>query len=239
MRRALFVALALAAACFSEDPSSGGPDATTGESCTPKSLGCPCVDGACETVLSCEPSIQLCIDPSCTPGSELCTCVDGDACLTGLRCIGGLCRPPMDGESTGAATSSAMTSAPPGDDTTLPGEADVTTASDTVGPPTTSITATGDDTPVDCTAMGCPDCYLCQIEESGACAKAWTACKGAASDCQGVAECANGCDEGQPKCISDCCEAAGVDPTNSEFNALGACLELACPHCVQELSCVP
>lgn len=233
----------VAASCFSESPSSGGGEGTTGESCTPRTLGCPCEDGACDAELSCEPSIALCIDPSCTPGTELCTCVDGGGCLEGLLCDGGLCRvppPPPGGDSTGgvASTSPPGTTSPADDGETLPGEADVTTVSDTIEPVTTSITLTGTDDgePPACQQLPCAECYACQTTEGGECEMAWGICK-PASGCTMVAECAWVCPQGTVGCPGECCGAHGDGVGNLQYQALASCLENACPDCDLDLSC--
>jgi hypothetical protein len=236
----LFIGGALPS-CFSESPSGGGDDGTTGEPCAPRTLGCPCEDGACDADLSCEPSIALCIDPSCIPGTELCTCVDGSSCLQGLQCDGGLCRvppPPGMDSSGGVATTSPGTTSPADDGETLLGDADVTTVSDTIEPVTTSVTLTGTDDgePPACQDLPCAECYACQTGERAECETVWGVCMNA-SGCTAVADCAWVCPQGTVGCTDECCFARGDEMGNLQYQALASCLENACPQCDLDLSC--
>lgn len=237
-RLAIVLALGLGPGCFSESATPGGDGATTGEACTPQTLGCACEDGACGSGLACEPSIALCIDPSCTPGTELCTCVDANTCLQGLQCIGGLCRvPPPDGEDTsgGAATSGPMSTSTRGDDgaTVLPGDADVTGLTDTIGPLTTSLTLT-DDGSQGCGTSACAECYACQMQEGGACASHWLDCQ-ASEPCIQRAACTLECPESDGECVAACCAKSKIGSLT--YDALAHCLEDACTNCGQELDC--
>lgn len=79
----------------------------------------------------CHGPLHLCYDPGCTPGTDGCTC-NGDACDEGLRCNEGLCEMREDPTATDEVESTAAgTSTNTADTTTVPGDAEVDSGTDT------------------------------------------------------------------------------------------------------------
>lgn len=231
----------LLSGCFSDAPpvdDDGGT--TTGDACTPGTLGCACGPDGCGPGLECAAGLELCQYEGCDAGSAGCMCLQDD-CVGEAVCVGGFCVTPSGttGMPTSADASADGSDDPSVDDSPDATGLDGTTAADTmsvsddaVGDSTTGFMCPSYAIDADCgspdNCMTCVDC----VTQTGNCADLRDQCM-AHEMCSQILACvAPGCIEpGDLTCVSQCCTTSDCTddkPGCLVWQALALCVETTC-----------
>ncbi len=220
--------LAATVGCFHEAAGS-----TDGGGCPPGTLGCPCDGGGCDAQLTCEPSIDRCVEAGCDPGQRGCSCAMGQ-CLGGAVCTDGVC---IDGSAGTSGGSSGGTTAGTSGTTGMGSLSTTLQVEDSGVTDTLSSGPTFDlgllCEPPACAICGgdCETCLGCVASPTSACAQM---CAGD-EQCLALAACAAD-NPDLPDYVANCCDLPCDEVCAAQQGLWHNCAEAACA-CAANLGC--